>query len=394
MKHLNDYLDPKYTKTALYVIGTAGGIAVLLYILSWIPSLAVKLGSFTGWLAAILLPVFWGFVIAYILMPYRAWIEKQLCRTKLKDSKKLHSLSVVIAFLTVAAAVILLLSLVISAMTSQLQVVSLESFTAWVEGMASSLQSFADSVTETLGTDSQVSGSVSEWIKKAVSAVVNGVTGNVSKITSFFSTLLFSVIFSVYFLLDYENIGNYWGKVFRTIFGQKAMDRWNEFVHMADRVFSGYIRGQTIDAILMAVLIGGSLSIVGVNMAPVIGIFAGIGNLIPYVGPIVAYAMTILSCMVAGEYGKLVAAVIVLVIVQGIDGNVINPKLLGDNVDIHPMYVVVALLVGESAAGLMGMLFGVPVAALLKEAFDKSLQKVNEKKEGKGNGTVYSEDGN
>jgi len=394
MKHLKDYLDPKYTKTALYVIGTAGGIAVLLYILSWIPSLAVKLGSFTGWLAAILLPVFWGFVIAYILMPYRAWIEKQLCRTKLKDSKKLHSLSVVIAFLTVAAAVILLLSLVISAMTSQLQVVSLESFTAWVEGMASSLQSFADSVTETLGTDSQVSGSVSEWIKKAVSAVVNGVTGNVSKITSFFSTLLFSVIFSVYFLLDYENIGNYWGKVFRTIFGQKAMDRWNEFVHMADRVFSGYIRGQTIDAILMAVLIGGSLSIVGVNMAPVIGIFAGIGNLIPYVGPIVAYAMTILSCMVAGEYGKLVAAVIVLVIVQGIDGNVINPKLLGDNVDIHPMYVVVALLVGESAAGLMGMLFGVPVAALLKEAFDKSLQKVNEKKEGKGNGTVYSEDGN
>jgi len=394
MKHLKDYWDPKYTKTALYVIGTAGGIAVLLYILSWIPSLAVKLGSFTGWLAAILLPVFWGFVIAYILMPYRAWIEKQLCRTKLRDSKKLHSLSVVIAFLTVAAAVILLLSLVISAMTSQLQVVSLESFTAWVEGMASSLQSFADSVTETLGTDSQVSGSVSEWIQKAVSTVVKGVTGNVSKITSFFSTLLFSVIFSVYFLLDYENIGNYWGKVFRTIFGQKAMDRWNEFVRMADRVFSGYIRGQTIDAILMAVLIGVSLSIVGVNMAPVIGIFAGIGNLIPYVGPIVAYAMTILSCMVAGEYGKLVIAIIVLVIVQGIDGNVINPKLLGDNVDIHPMYVVVALLVGESAAGLMGMLFGVPVAALLKEVFDKSLQKVNEKKEGKGNGTVYSEDGN
>ena len=60
-------------------------------------------------------------------------------------------------------------------------------------------------------------------------------------------------------------------------------------------------------------------------------------------------------------------------IVQSIDGNIINPKLLGSNVHIHPMYVIIALIIGSGLGGLLGMLFAVPIAALIKLQFDRAM---------------------
>ena len=129
---------------------------------------------------------------------------------------------------------------------------------------------------------------------------------------------------------------------------------------------TGYIRGQLIDAIIMAVLISAALSLVGVKYAVIIGILSGIGNLIPYVGPVIAYGSTILVCLVTGDLRRLLVAVIVIFLIQTIDGNVINPRLLSSNIDVHPMLVIAALIVGGALGGIVGMLFAVPVAAFIK----------------------------
>ena len=158
--------------------------------------------------------------------------------------------------------------------------------------------------------------------------------------------------------------------------GKKARRYCRILVNDADTVFSGYIRGQLIDALIMAVLVSVSLYLIGVKYAVIIGILSGIGNLIPYLGPVVAYGSTILVCLLSGDWKRLIVAIIVLFVIQTIDGNVINPRLLSSNVDVHPMLVIAALIIGGALGGVVGMLFAVPVAAFLKIQFDKIINRL------------------
>lgn len=128
-----------------------------------------------------------------------------------------------------------------------------------------------------------------------------------------------------------------------------------------------------MDAFVMMVLISIVLSVVGVKFAVVIGIFAGIGNLIPYVGPFVAYVSTALVCLLDSDWKKLVVAIILLLIVQTIDGNLIGPRLLSSSIHIHPLLVVVSLFFGSAIGGLLGMLLAVPVGALIKVLFNRMI---------------------
>ena len=96
------------------------------------------------------------------------------------------------------------------------------------------------------------------------------------------------------------------------------------------------------------------LSIVGVPYGVVIGIVTGIGNLIPYVGAFVAYVCTIASCLLAGDIRMLIIATVMICIFQFIDGNIINPKLLSDSVEVHPLLVICCLLIGGAFGGVIG----------------------------------------
>ena len=122
------------------------------------------------------------------------------------------------------------------------------------------------------------------------------------------------------------------------------------------------------------------ISLVGVKFAIVIGVLAGIGNLIPYVGPFVAYALTVLVCLISNDFNTMFIAIIALLVIQTIDGQIINPRLLGSTVNVHPMYVIVAIIFGESLGGFMGMIFAVPVAALIKIEFDRLVEMKLKKK--------------
>jgi predicted PurR-regulated permease PerM len=110
----------------------------------------------------------------------------------------------------------------------------------------------------------------------------------------------------------------------------------------------------------------------------VIGIIMGFGNLIPYFGPILGYAATVIVCLPDGNYIKMVTGLVIIAIIMFIDGNVINPKLLSDNINVHPLLVVAALLGGGVIGGIAGMLVAVPTAALLKLQFDRHLQKLED----------------
>ena len=106
-----------------------------------------------------------------------------------------------------------------------------------------------------------------------------------------------------------------------------------------------------------------------------IGVMAGIANLIPYMGPIVGYGLTIVSGVISGETKTMIISIVIISVVQVLDGAVINPKLLSHSIEIHPLLVLVAIIAGEKVGGFAGMIVAVPFAALLKIWFDASLRE-------------------
>lgn len=144
----------------------------------------------------------------------------------------------------------------------------------------------------------------------------------------------------------------------------------------ADNAFSGYIRGQMVDTAIVGVMASIALSIAGVPYAVIIGICIGFGNLIPYFGPVVGYAAVVVVCLPSGNIAKMVIGLVIIAVIMFVDGNIINPRLLSENVDVHPLLVVAALLGGGVLGGIAGMLIAVPTAALLKLQFDRYLHKL------------------
>ncbi len=387
--NIKNKLDPKYTKISLYVIGTTAAIFILYRLSLNLGNVLNAIGNWLDWIFTLLTPVFWGFMLAYLLKPAVDKIETKLSTLPFYQKKKKspRSLAVSITFLIIVILLVIGLSLLVSSLTNQIKVADADSLIQLVNYASQSLQSFYKALLNSLDSLNIDSQALQEYINKIGNILANSIAGvgnnlvvSAQNISSFITNLLFTIIFSVYFLNDGKRIHSYWDKFANVVFSKKVRSVWAFITKEADRVFSGYIRGQMIDAFVMFIVISVTLSIVGVKYAFIIGALAGFGNLIPYVGPFIAYGSTIVVTLVSGDFKTMVIAYIALFIVQTIDGNIINPKLLGNNVDVHPMLVVISLIIGQAAFGLLGMLFAVPVAALCKVLFEEIMGYVYKSK--------------
>ena len=387
--NIKNKLDPKYTKISLYVIGTTAAIFILFRLSLNLGNVLSAIGNWLDWIFTLLTPVFWGFMLAYLLKPAVDKIEAKLSSLPFfqKKKKSPRSLAVSITFLIIVILLVIGLSLLVSSLTNEIKVADADSLIQLVNYVSQSLQSFYKALLNSLDSLNIDSQALQEYINKIGNILANSIAGvgnnlvvSAQNISSFITNLLFTIIFSIYFLNDGKRIHSYWDKFANVVFSKKVRSVWAFIVKEADRVFSGYIRGQMIDAFVMFIVISVTLSIVGVKYAFIIGALAGFGNLIPYVGPFIAYGSTIVVTLVSGDFKTMVIAYIALFIVQTIDGNIINPKLLGNNVDVHPMLVVISLIIGQAAFGLLGMLFAVPVAALCKVLFEKIMGQIYESK--------------
>lgn len=364
-KFLNG-LDQKYLKICIYAAVTVlltGTIAILLMGTGpfW-----TKLFAIIG---AVIKPVIIGGIICYLLLPVVNRFEKMISGGQKRGYAR--PVSVLITFAIIAAVIIAALVMIAVSIYKNVGSLNLNSITGIYAELEEEYKEFGKYLEQIMQSLNISSANISTILKSVTGAV-----------ESFFSGLLFGVIFAVYFLLDEKNsIVSYWSRAFSLIFGDKHKERLIVFMKDADNAFSGYIRGQMVDAAIVGVLSSIALAIAGIPYAVLIGVCMGFGNLIPYFGPIVGYAATVIVCVSAGNYTKMIIGVAIIAVIMFIDGNIINPRLLSDNVDVHPLLVVAALLGGGVLGGIAGMLIAVPTAALLKLQFDRHLQKLENSKE-------------
>lgn len=353
-------------------------------ILDHFPELGAHFQNLFPWASQVISPLLLGFAIAYLLSPICHFFERILSKNALLSKKQslCQNISIFMTFLLLILGVVFLGSLLLSTLTKSIQVLRFEDLFQGIEDFASTVEKFYSDLYVRLGNlpigGEDAKEAVQLLLQKAVvffQNMGNSVFSSLGSLAGALSTLVFGIIFSLYFLADGQKILSYWSRIFRLLFGERRLEKLRRFFVDADRVFAGYLRGQIIDGTIMAVLVSVSLSVLQVRYAVVIGVLTGFGNLIPYVGPFIAYGLTALVCLVYGDFTKLLPALIALFVIQTVDGNVINPRLLSQNIDVHPLVVIIALIIGGSLGGFLGIFLAAPVASLIKLELDKFMEQ-------------------
>ena len=376
MKRLEKYYNKKYYTIALYVIATA----LIILFFGWLMHrLSLGVGPVLNFIAAVLKPLVLGLVFTYLFTPLVDFFEKKLLPA-IKKPQAARVLAVILNYLVVLLAIGLILSIIVATVTQSVSSLRPAEIKQYLAGLQEQFSAFWSTIEKQLESMNINLGSLGELLGKVFNGVKSGA-----------STLLFAVIFSIYFLID-RKIFEYWKDVLATFTSEKTREHIRVFAKDCNRVFSGYIRGQSIDACIVGALSSIALLIAGIPYAVVIGILTGLGNLVPYVGPVVGFGSLIIVCLAEGSVRHLIIGGIILALVMFIDGNIIGPRLLSSNVEVHPVLVIVALLAGGRLGGIVGMLIAVPVAALIKIQFERYLKRRKALNEARESGRIESDD--
>jgi predicted PurR-regulated permease PerM len=211
---------------------------------------------------------------------------------------------------------------------------------------------------------------VREWLsagenRQAVTRYLTGLRSVTNSVISGLIIVVLGPVMAFYLLVDLPRLR-------RGAMALVPPARRQEFTGLMDRIgqaVGGFFRGQLLVALFVGVASSIGLWIIGLPFWLLVGMVAGVFNLVPLVGPFIGGGLAVIIALISGEPIKALWAALVLLVVQQIDNHLISPNVMGRTVQLHPVVVMLALLVGASFAGLFGMLVIVPLVAVAKIVF-------------------------
>ena len=343
------------------------------------------IGNAIGKFIGVISPFLAGTLMAYLLYIPASRIEKKLLKSKKKFlKKKARGLSVFITFTLTILLIILLVNVILPVVTESV-VELINNFQNYWNTTINKLNELpedsflkSEKVTEAIKEigDNIQNIDLKKYINpEKITEYVKGVLGVASGIFDIFVT----IIVSVYILLQRTQIVEFFKNLTMAIFGEKACNKISKYVHNSNHIFFKFISGQLIDGVVVGILVTIAMSIIGVKYSILLGFMIGLFNIIPYFGAIVAVGLSILITIITGGLSKAFWMALIVIILQQIDSNIINPKIIGDSLEISPLLVIIAVTVGGAYFGVLGMFLAVPVAAVFKIIINDWIETKKEK---------------
>ena len=216
---------------------------------------------------------------------------------------------------------------------------------------------------------------VGELPLKVISSVTSILWGSVAGLFSFILLLANLVIIPVvmfYLLRDYDLIN----KKMLSFVPARSREQVLSLIKEIDGVLAGFVRGQLMVGLIMAGLYSIGLFFCGTPMSLFIGLLAGLASLVPYLGLVFGFVpAAILTFMQTQDWVLVFGVAGVFAVVQGLEGMIITPRIVGEKIGLHPVAIILAVLLGAEFFGLVGVIVSVPVAAALNVLFTHGLNE-------------------
>lgn len=324
---------------------------------------------FLLWLVnAVLLPFIVGIALGYLLDPLVDKLER------LRLSRGAATGLILVGALVIIVLIFVVFTPMLVRQISGL-IQALPGLVKKAQGLVSSLgdqatHGWISHTLEKLGvsdsTMSDIRNSASDYVNRAVSWLVgfsNSLLSRGAALLDLLSLIVITPVVAFYMLLD-------WRKMVGTIDGlvpPRDRETVREIAQDIDRALAGFLRGQSLVCLFLAAWYGIGLSLIGLNFGLIIGIIGGLLSFVPYVGSLLVLVLSLLIAVVQGwpSWHLPVMALGVVLVGQFLEGNVLSPKLVGDKVGLHPVWIIFALLAFGTVWGFTGLIVAVPVASAI-----------------------------
>lgn len=222
--------------------------------------------------------------------------------------------------------------------------------------------------------------SITEFVMSLFDKGLNSIVSSLSSITSMVTNFVVSIIVSMYVSYDIEGFQKKAFDMVRATIGTPRANKLADILKIVVNVFKNFFSGQALDAVLVAVLCFIGLQLLKVPYSALLSLITAVFNLIPYIGPVLGGIPVVIVAFLDSPQ-KALWALIFIIVLQQIEGNIIAPKILGDAVGISSFSILLAIALGGAYFGIFGMFLAVPVFKLILMAIEYFVQKRLEKEE-------------
>lgn len=361
------YIKLGITGAAVIVIGL-----LCFFLLFRFESLSAGLQMVLG----ILTPFIYGAVIAYILTPVCNKIERFL--GKLPGKKGfVPALSIVLSLAFALALVWVLVMLVFPQVWASVVSIAnavpgqLAAANTWLHDLLESrpdLQTYWDEFSDKL------SAGIESWLKTGllptVGTMVNELGSQLAVFFGIVKNLFLGILISIYFLASRKQFAAQGKLLLNGIFPRRWADLIEEEVRYADRMFNGFLMGKLLDSAIVGVICFAGTAFMRFESAALISVIVGVTNIIPFFGPFIG-AVPCAILLLLEDPMHCLYFLIFVVVLQQLDGNIIGPRILGDSTGLSSFWVMFSILLFGGIWGIVGMIVGVPLFAVIYDMIRK-----------------------
>ncbi|MCD8355194.1 MAG: AI-2E family transporter [Clostridia bacterium] len=365
----------KYFGWGVTIVATGAATLLIFFCIYKFGTLAAGIRK----LVNILMPILVGIAIAYVLSPLYNWLRHKILRLLHRTFRWRGRgaircagiLAMVATFVGAGALLGGLLALIIP------QIIM--SVTSFATTLPSNMMHISQSLQKLLANNPDMEQTamslyaqgvsyVEEWIQDSFTPSLQDAMGYISigvmSTVAFFKNFLIGLIVAVYLLAGKERFLRQMTRCIYALFGQRWGNIIMDYASYTNQVFTGFISGKLLDSLIIFIISVIGLNIMNMPYAMLVSVIIGVTNIIPFFGPFIGAIPSFIIILINSPIQSLYFLIFVLAL-QQFDGNILGPKILGDSTGLPSFWVLFAILLFGGLFGFPGMLFGVPVFAVL-----------------------------
>lgn len=329
------------------------------------------LWSFITYIIKIFMPFIIGVMIAFVLNVLLNVVENKLFK-KLneKNGKVWKKIKRPTSLITTFIIIIALIAFILGLLIPQLQntaTIFTENFDSYKKESIKILDKIGidDKDIKVLNKNiEKIKGEVTSYVGDNKQEIVQTTFGVASSVVGTITSLVLGIVFAIYILLKKEDLARQSRKVLQAYLPEKKEKRIREIANLSNKTFGNFISGQCLEALIIGVLCFIGMFILQIPYASTISVLVGFTALIPVFGAFIGTVIGAFLILMV-DPTKAIIFIIFILILQQLEGNLIYPKVVGKSVGLPGIWVMVAVTVGASIAGVLGMLLSVPICSVL-----------------------------
>ena len=326
----------------------------------------------SAWLKAlnsILMPFFMGILISYIFyIPCRKIEEFYRKAKKVKIiNKKARGLSIITVYIIAVLLIVLIVNILVPALSNSIK----ELATNLPSYYQNAINFVNDMPEKGVVKKENLQNLIKDLEEIDILSIVNleSASDYIKSVLGFaqgiFSAFV-SIIMSIYILLERSRILNFFRRLLAAIFKEDTCKAIDNYFSKANDIFFKFISSQILDAIVVGIIVSIALWAFGVKYWILLGFMIGLFNIIPYFGAIIAVTIAGIITLLTGGFSKAIWMLVVVIILQQLDANIINPKIVGNALKLSPILVIFSVTLFGAYFGVLGMFLAVPLIAIIK----------------------------